>query len=74
MRLEQHFGSDAGSPIKAELAAGKVVLTGVMADGKHIAEAVRLVTGVESRFALDSTRWNSLGRPRAGKGTSPLLA
>jgi cytidylate kinase len=58
--LERHFGSDEGSPIKAEVAAGKVVLTGAMADGKHIAEAVRLVSAVEGVIRVES-RIVSLG-------------
>ncbi len=54
--LERHFGSDAGALIKAEVAAGHVVLTGPMVDAQYITEAVRLVravegvTGVESRI------------------------
>jgi osmotically-inducible protein OsmY len=45
--LERHFGSDACAPIKAEVAAGQVVLTGPMVDARYITEAVRLVQAVE---------------------------
>ena len=52
--LDRHFGSGAGAPIKPEVAAGRVVLTGAMADGKDIAEAVRLVSAVEGVTGVES--------------------
>ena len=52
--LDQHFGSGTGAPITAEVAAGRVVLTGAMADGKDIAEAVRLVSAVEGVTGVES--------------------
>lgn len=54
--LDRHFGTDTGAVIKTEVSDGKVVLMGAMADGRSIAEAVRVVravagvTGAESRI------------------------
>jgi osmotically-inducible protein OsmY len=52
--LERHFGSDAGALIKAEVAAGHVVLTGPMVDAQYITEAARLVRAVEGVSGVES--------------------
>ena len=52
--LERHFGGDAGSLIKTEVKAGKVMLTGHMVDAHYIAEAVRLVRAVEGVTGVES--------------------
>jgi cytidylate kinase len=52
--LDRHFGTDTSALMKAEVSDGKVVLTGAMADGREIAEAVRLVRRVEGVTGVES--------------------
>jgi hypothetical protein len=52
--LDRHFGIDTSALMKAEVSDGKVVLAGAMADGRDIAEAVRLVRGVEGVTGVES--------------------
>jgi len=44
----------ACAPIKAEVAAGQVVLTGPTVDARYITEAVRLVRAVEGVTSVES--------------------